>query len=151
MCGGMRLIEIYSLILCLLLWDTCLFLQNYKVYFRLYPSSGIYKTKNHNVSKTGSVSVLRWMGQDRHTQLGPLERASLSDWYGCSVCSVSNPNLRLWLHAHANVTEAPKLRGQNRMLWRIFKPKKEDVTLGWRKLHSDRLNNFCSSPNIWVI
>jgi hypothetical protein len=44
--------------------------QNYKVYFGLYPSSGIYKIKNHNVSETGSVSVLRWMGQDRPTQLG---------------------------------------------------------------------------------
>jgi hypothetical protein len=43
-------------------------IQNYKVYFGLYPSSGIYKTKNHNFSETGSVSVLRWMGQDRPTQ-----------------------------------------------------------------------------------
>jgi hypothetical protein len=32
-------------------------------------------TKDHNVSKTGSVSVLRWMGQDRPIQLGPSERA----------------------------------------------------------------------------
>jgi hypothetical protein len=54
--------------------------QNYKVYFGLYQSSGIYKTKNHNVSETGSVSVLRWMGQDRPTQLGPLERAGLNHW-----------------------------------------------------------------------
>jgi hypothetical protein len=53
--------------------------QNYKVYFGLYPSSGIYD-KNHSVSETGSVSVLRWMGQDRPTQLGPLERASLNHW-----------------------------------------------------------------------
>jgi hypothetical protein len=52
--------------------------QNYNVYFGLYPSSGIYKAKNHNVSETGSVSVLRWMGQDRPTQLDPLERASLN-------------------------------------------------------------------------
>jgi hypothetical protein len=54
--------------------------QNYKVYFGLYPSSGMYKTKNHNVSETGSVSVLRWIGQDRPTQLSPLERASLNHW-----------------------------------------------------------------------
>jgi hypothetical protein len=32
--------------------------------------------KYHNVSETGSLSVLRWMGQDKPTQLGPLERAS---------------------------------------------------------------------------
>jgi hypothetical protein len=52
------------------------FLQNYKFYFGLHPSSGIYKTKNHNVSETGSVSILRWMGQERPVQLGPLGRAS---------------------------------------------------------------------------
>jgi hypothetical protein len=34
--------------------------------------------KSNNVSETGSVSVLRWMGQDKPTQLGPLERASLN-------------------------------------------------------------------------
>jgi hypothetical protein len=33
--------------------------------------------KSHKVSETGSVSILRWMGQDKPTQLGPLERASL--------------------------------------------------------------------------
>jgi hypothetical protein len=32
--------------------------------------------KSHNVSETESVSVFRWMGQDKPTQLGPLERAS---------------------------------------------------------------------------
>jgi hypothetical protein len=41
----------------------------------------VYMTKKyHNVSETGSVSVLRWMGQDRPTQFGPLERASLNHW-----------------------------------------------------------------------
>jgi hypothetical protein len=51
--------------------------QNYKVYFGLYPRSGIYKRRNHNVLENGSVSVLRLMGQGRPTQLAPLERASL--------------------------------------------------------------------------
>jgi hypothetical protein len=31
--------------------------------------------KDHKVSETGSVSIFRWMGQDKPTQLGPLERA----------------------------------------------------------------------------
>jgi hypothetical protein len=43
--------------------------QNYLVSFGLYPSSGMWK--DHNVSETGSVSVLSWMGQGRPTQLGP--------------------------------------------------------------------------------
>jgi hypothetical protein len=37
-------------------------------------------TKDHNVSDTGSVSVLRWIGQGRPTQLGPSERASFNHW-----------------------------------------------------------------------
>jgi hypothetical protein len=53
--------------------------QNYEVYFGLYPSSGICDKKSQR-SETGSVSVLRWMGQGRPTQLGPLERASLNHW-----------------------------------------------------------------------
>jgi hypothetical protein len=39
--------------------------------------------KSHNVSETGSVSVLSWMGQDKPTQLGPLERAMRS--YVCNM------------------------------------------------------------------
>jgi hypothetical protein len=46
--------------------------------------------KSHNVSETGSVSVLRWMGQDKPTQLGPLERASLNHWIHTGIV-VSNP------------------------------------------------------------
>jgi hypothetical protein len=45
--------------------------QNCKVYIGLYPSSGIYYKK----SRFGD-----WMGQDRPTQSGPLERASLNHW-----------------------------------------------------------------------
>jgi hypothetical protein len=41
--------------------------------------------KSHTVSETGSVSVLRWMGQDKPTQLGPLERASLNHWIDCVI------------------------------------------------------------------
>jgi hypothetical protein len=54
--------------------------QIYWACFGLYPSSCMWKTKYHNVSETGSVSVLRWMGEHKPTQLGPLERASLNHW-----------------------------------------------------------------------
>jgi hypothetical protein len=40
---------------------------------------------------------------------------------------------------------------ENRVL-RIFGPKRNKVTGEWRKLHNDKLNDLCSSPNIvWVI
>jgi hypothetical protein len=52
--------------------------QNYCV-FGLCPSPGILETRKHNVSETGSVSVLRWNGETPFL-LGLLERANLSHW-----------------------------------------------------------------------
>jgi len=39
-----------------------------------------------------------------------------------------------------------------RVLRRLFGPKRDGVTRGWRKLHNEVLNVLCSAPNIaWVI
>jgi len=41
---------------------------------------------------------------------------------------------------------------ENRVLRRIFGPKRDEVTGEWRKLHNEELNNLYSSPSIvWVI
>jgi hypothetical protein len=37
---------------------------------------------------------------------------------------------------------------QNRMLRRIFGPKRDEVTGGWRKLHNEELHNLYYPPNI---
>jgi hypothetical protein len=37
---------------------------------------------------------------------------------------------------------------QNRVLRRIFGPKRDDVTEDWRKLHNEGLCNLYSLPNI---
>jgi hypothetical protein len=37
---------------------------------------------------------------------------------------------------------------ENRVLRRIFGPKRDEVTEGWRKLHNEDLHNLYSSPNI---
>ena len=56
--------------------------------------------------------------------------------YGCETWS---PTLR----------EERRLRVfENRVLRRIFGPKKDETTGGWRKLHNEELNNLYSSPNI---
>jgi hypothetical protein len=34
------------------------------------------------------------------------------------------------------------------VLWRIFGPKRDEVTGGWRKLHNEELHNLYSSPSI---
>jgi len=41
---------------------------------------------------------------------------------------------------------------ENRVLRRIFGPKRDEVTGDWRKLHNEVLNDMYSSPNtFWVI
>jgi hypothetical protein len=37
---------------------------------------------------------------------------------------------------------------ENRVLRRIFGPKRDDVTEGWRKLHNEELHGLYSSPDI---
>jgi hypothetical protein len=37
---------------------------------------------------------------------------------------------------------------ENRILRRIFGPKRDEVTLEWRKLHNEELHILYSSPNI---
>jgi hypothetical protein len=37
---------------------------------------------------------------------------------------------------------------ENRVLRRMFVPKRDEVTEDWRKLHNEELNDLYSSPNI---
>jgi hypothetical protein len=56
--------------------------------------------------------------------------------YGCETWSLT-------------VREKHKLRVfENRVLRRIFGPKKNGVTGGWRKLHNEELHNLYFSPSI---
>jgi hypothetical protein len=56
--------------------------------------------------------------------------------YGCETRSLT-------------VREENKLREiENRVLRRIFGPKRDGATGGWRKLHNEELHNLYSSPSI---
>jgi hypothetical protein len=56
--------------------------------------------------------------------------------YGCETWSLT-------------LREEHRLRVfENRMLRRIFGPKRDEVTGGWRKLHNEELHNLYSSPSI---
>jgi hypothetical protein len=48
-----------------------------------------------------------------------------------------------------NLREAHRLRVfENRVLRRLFGPKREEVAGGWRRLHNEELHNLYASPNI---
>jgi hypothetical protein len=40
---------------------------------------------------------------------------------------------------------------ENRVLRRIFGPKREDVARGWRKLHNEELYNLFVSPDVFGV
>jgi hypothetical protein len=40
---------------------------------------------------------------------------------------------------------------ENRVLRKIFGPKRDEATVDWRRLHNEELNDLYSSPNIRVI
>ena len=60
--------------------------------------------------------------------------------YGCEIRSLT-------------LREERRLRVfENRVLRRVFGPKRDEVTGEWRKLHNEELNNLYSLSNIvWVI
>jgi len=56
--------------------------------------------------------------------------------YGCETWSLT-------------LREGRRLRVfENRVLRRVFGPKRDEVTMEWRKLHNEELNDLYSSPNI---
>jgi hypothetical protein len=55
--------------------------------------------------------------------------------------SEGTPNTQIFNHTDFYIL-------QNRVLRGIFGPKRDEVTAEWRKLHSGKLHNLYSSPDI---
>jgi hypothetical protein len=52
-------------------------------------------------------------------------------------------------HGLLTLREGHRLREfENRVLEKIFGPKRDEATGDWRKLHNEELHNLYSSPNI---
>jgi hypothetical protein len=59
--------------------------------------------------------------------------------YGCETWSLT-------------LREEHRLRVfENRVLRRIFGPKRDELTGEWRRLHNEELNDLYSSPNIFQV
>jgi hypothetical protein len=62
---------------------------------------------------------------------------------------VDMDNLATLLGSAVTLREEHRLRVfENRVLRRIFGPKRDEVTGEWRKLHSEELRDLYSSPSI---
>jgi hypothetical protein len=74
-------------------------------------------------------------------------------YYGIYMCITTMIILPMVLYGcetwSLTLREEHRLRMfKNRVLRRIFGPKRAEVTGGWRKLHSDELHNLYSLPSI---
>jgi hypothetical protein len=54
--------------------------------------------------------------------------------YGCETWSLT-------------LREERRLRVSEKRVLRIFRPKRNEVTAGWRKLHNEKLHNLYSTPS----
>jgi hypothetical protein len=58
-------------------------------------------------------------------------------------------NIKIRIYKTLILREEHRLRVfQNRVLRRIFGPKRDELTGNWRKLHNEELHNSYFSPNI---
>jgi hypothetical protein len=99
--------------------------QNYCV-FGLHPSSGILETRKHNVSETGSVSILKWGGKTP-TQLGPLERANLNHW---ATPVRRMPSSGMWRRVYLVCTDVSEEHLLSR--WLLTLVPRSRISLPWR-------------------
>jgi hypothetical protein len=80
-----------------------------------------------------------------------LHSSTTSSWSGAYLSTGTILPLSL---IHCKITsltlrEEPRLRlFENRMLRRIFGPKREKLASVWRKLHNKELHNFYASQNV---
>jgi len=86
------------------------------------------------------------------------ERLRSTELHGCSTKDVTGQQtmsikfLLLCQIFSLTLREERRLRMfENRVLRRIFGPKREDVTGEWRNLHNEELNDLYYSPNIFRV
>jgi hypothetical protein len=74
----------------------------------------------------------------------------------CPIITLAGKELNTNVHNYIYITRSLTLREQHRLrvfekkrlLRRIFRPKRDEVTAEWRKLHNEELHDLYSSPSI---
>ena len=69
--------------------------------------------------------------------------------YHCVLSSFQCGNITSYNNHNSHIEGGTKLKVcENRVLRRIFGPRRNEVKGKWRKLHNEKLNDLYSSPNI---
>jgi hypothetical protein len=85
----------------------------------------------------GAESFVFQVAIQKHTKIGVYRAVVLPD----VLCGCETWSLKLREEQRLRVFE-------NRVLWRIFGPKRDEATGEWRRVHNEELNDLYSSPNI---
>ena len=102
------------------------------------PTQRLTKFDPHTMANLASSGAQR-TAETHHSEINtsaghwPVISGSLSPQHGCETWSLT---LRVF---------------ENRVLRRIFGPKRAEVTGEWRKLHNEELNDLYCSPNIILV
>ena len=77
---------------------------------------------------------------------------------GCIISAINHPVTYSWFFFSTHMQRRTDKHTSNRMkvfenrvLKKIFGPKRDEVTGVWRKLHNEELHDLYSSPNIIVV
>jgi hypothetical protein len=114
---------------------------------RLEIEIAIAKLKRRNLP--GSDRIPAELIQAGGETVSMIHKLSNSVWNREELPDQWKESTILPVHIKGNKTDCNKLRVfENRVLRRIFGPKRDGVTGGWRKLHNEELHNLYSSPSI---
>jgi hypothetical protein len=107
-----------------------------------------------NFWKSGAHSGMILTGENRRTRRKTCPSATLSTtnptgltWARTQAAAVRGRRLTAWVVARPREVHTLRVP-EYRVLRRIFKPKRMEVTLELRKLHNDELHNAHSSLNV---
>jgi hypothetical protein len=121
------------------------FLNNWEytelLFFFTFPSSGILETRKHDVSETGSVSVLRWKGGEDTYSVGPLWKANLNHWTPFHLRIETDPVSETSCFLVSRIPDDGKVKkNSNSVLYSIIRTLQDQLRTRYHAIVNERIN-----------